>query len=181
MNWGGGGVQLVPFYEAEHASTVASLKTTALTLGQFGDEEISKFLLNDGKEVGYGASAIISSSGEDGKSSRIYGIKRSGVFLAFQVTAVLNTSMMTLTLEIFEPVKRKWSIDVDIATGQVVGGESRDNAGFESGIEPLDWSGCVWKCLKKKAPNCVYCLSDPDCWTLCAGGTVAVCVWDCSW
>ncbi len=102
-----GGVQLVPFYEAEHASTVASLKAVASTFCQLGDDELSKFLLNDGKEVGYGASAIISSSENDGKSSRIYGINRSGAFLAFQVTAeLIKPIVMRLTLEIYEPVKR---------------------------------------------------------------------------
>jgi len=181
-----GGVKLIPFYQSEHSPLIAELKAEQQSLAQMEEDQFSKFLLNDESEVGYGASAVISSAADNNKkqSSRIYAIKRGDSFLTFLVTAeILQQSQvaMRLTLEVFKPLQRKWSIDIDIATGQVVGGMSSDENVFGGGVEILGWSSCVWKCLKKKAPQCLYCVTDPDCWTLCAGGTVAICVWDCSW
>lgn len=173
-----GKVRIVPFHEAEYASVLTSLAAAAPAFQQLQADQLSQFLFSDGKEVGYGTSATI--QGADGVSSRIYGIKKAGDFIAFQIRAVLIPPLkIRISLEITEPIQRSWSVDVDIATSQIVGGNTQRDANLAGNIKLLDWSDCVWDCLKKEAPGCVLCLADPDCWIVCAGTKVAGCAWDC--
>ncbi len=143
----------------------------------------TRFIVDDGKQMGYGVSAGF--RGESNTYRRIYITKKGQtsdktlIFsLSLEVPQMSESSIAKFELKLYRPFISTWSLDFDLFSKRVVKSDRDDQ---DRDIYVKDWDTCVFNCLRDEAPHCVYCLLEPDCWLLCAGQAVARCIWECSW